>query len=47
MHVGDMFQTKSESFIILSDLDLVYIDLNYISSHDYDHLCYILSVNVD
>jgi hypothetical protein len=43
MHVGDMHQTNAWYFIIFSDLDLAYIDLNYMchsQNPDNGHLNY-------
>jgi hypothetical protein len=48
MRWRDMFWTKLPCFIIFSNLDLAYINLNYMfrtSSHDNDHLCFNPSIN--
>jgi hypothetical protein len=49
MCVEDMLLTKSQYFIIISDLDIayIYINLNYMfhtRRHDNDHLCFNLLI---
>jgi hypothetical protein len=49
-HMWDMLWTKSLYSIIFSDLDLAYINLNYMfhtSNHENDHLCFYSSITDD